>query len=361
MRIGILTYHFAHNYGAILQCYALQTYLTSLGHDVSVIDYKSPAIEIPYKPIYWRRFVSINPLKTVRKCLTEIQLLPFRIARYKAFNSFIQRHLNLAPVEDIINNPFDCIIVGSDQVWNTQLTKGYDHFYWGLFDKPQQTRLITYAVSMEDNPSARKCMEMSRYMSNFSAISVRENALAETLSNKFNTNISCCVDPTLLLSAEQWGQLAGKRIVPENYVLLYEVNPSEKAEQMGQLIANKMGLRLITLSSLPETNREAITAYAMPNDFLNLFQYASFVVASSFHGTVFALLFKKPFVSLRKNDCKDERVKNLLNTVNMLNRFIDTYNDKLIEEIVSAQINITLDTSERKKSILYLNSAISQT
>lgn len=361
MRIGILTYHFAHNYGAILQCYALQTYLTTQGHDVYVIDHKLPAIEIPYKPIYWRRFVSINPLKAVRKCITEIKLLPFRRARYKAFTAFIRNNLRIVPVESITNNPFDCIIVGSDQVWNTQLTNGYDPFYWGTFEKPRQTKLITYAVSMEDNPTDKKCLEMSKYIPNFSAISVRESALAENLSRKFNTSISCCVDPTLLLSSEQWNQLAGKRLVDENYVLLYEVTPSEKAEQIGHLVAAKLGIRLITLSSLPETNKDTITAYAMPDDFVNLFRYASFVVASSFHGTVFALQFQKPFISLRKNDNKDGRVTNLLNTMNLLDRFVDTYNDKLIEEIVSAQINITLDTSERKKSILYLNSAISQT
>ena len=167
MRIGILTYHFAHNYGAILQCYALQTYLTTQGHDVYVIDHKLPAIEIPYKPIYWRRFVSINPLKAVRKCITEIKLLPFRRARYKAFTAFIRNNLRIVPVESITNNPFDCIIVGSDQVWNTQLTNGYDPFYWGTFEKPRQTKLITYAVSMEDNPTDKKCLEMSKFILTF--------------------------------------------------------------------------------------------------------------------------------------------------------------------------------------------------
>ena len=355
MKIGILTYHFAHNYGAILQCYALQTYLTALGHEVYVIDHKLPVIEIPYRILYWRRFVSINPLKTIRKCITEIRLLPFRKARYNAFATFIRNNLKTASVESITDNPFDCIIVGSDQVWNTQLTNGYDPFYWGTFDKPQKTRLITYAVSMEDNPTDKKCIEMSRY------ISVRENALAETLSRKFKTNICSCVDPTLLLSSEHWSQMAGKRIVDENYVLLYEVTPSEKAEQTGRLVAAKLGIRLITLSSLPEANKDIVTAYATPNDFLNLFRYASFVVASSFHGTVFALQFKKPFISLRKNDSKDGRVINLLDTMNLLDRFVDSYDDKHIEDIISAQINVSLDTTERKKSIMYLNSAISQT
>lgn len=355
MRIGILTFHAAQNYGAVLQCFALQTYLESMGHEVMVVDYRSKALLHEYQVFDLKRFLSLNPSKCLRKFKTEVKMLPLRKLRSAAFEAFVDRHLHVCPVRFIDRHPFDVIFVGSDQVWNTRLTGGFDQYYWGDFNRPPQTVLASYAASMEDNPTSDKCREITRRLENFSFISVREKTLAQLLSEKCKKEISYAVDPTLLVGSQRWSQLAGERIVKEDYVFLYEVNPLPKAELMAADIAKSTGKRLITLSSLLTLHETKLSASASPITFLNLFKYADIVVAASFHGTVFSLVFSKPFVSIKANNGKDGRTANLLASVGLSHRFVDHLNASQLRQLLSENISVNLDTEERQQSVNYIS------
>lgn len=318
MRIGILTFHAAHNYGAVLQCYALQTFLQQEGHDVEVIDYRIPSMLTVYRVWQWRRLL--------RNLVAELKLLPARRARYAAFESFIKTHLALTPVASVCQRPFDVIIVGSDQVWNTRLTKGYSPYYWGSFQRPETTRLISYAASMQDTWPATENEHIACLLRSFAALSVREQTLADRLRPLLpGKEVAVVADPTLLLSREQWDKVAIPPPEDTPYLLLYQVESNPKVMEMAHAVAADLGLRVVCLSARVDDENSAGVEATSPGAFVGLFKYASFVVCSSFHGTVFSLLYARPFFSVRMNTGKDNRVLCLLKEFGLEDLFIDSY------------------------------------
>ena len=146
MRIGILTFHRAHNYGAVLQCYALQEILKGKGHDVQVIDYHQPWIEDQYDLLSWNMFKrntgSVSQLfKYVKGNLKKWMLAP---EKAKNFRDFREQFLNLSlPCMDVMPQGYDCYVIGSDQLWSLHCLGGeQDKMYLGGFDRPAGSRLV---------------------------------------------------------------------------------------------------------------------------------------------------------------------------------------------------------------------------
>lgn len=351
MRIGILTFHAAHNYGAVLQCYALQTFLQSKGDDVSVIDYRNPKLLDFYKCFRKERFLRKNLLLMVWNLCRELYYYRRRKQRYDSFTHFIETQLKLVGVDTIENNPFDVIIVGSDQVWNTRLTRGFDQYYWGEFKRPPKTRLVTYAASMQDNWPKEQDGIIAEKLQNFYKISVREVSLAQKLHGLTGLCIQNVVDPTLLLSPDDWERIAVKPQVPNHYLLLYQVDNSSRNEEIAQNVAAKYSLPIVHLSADVVKDNSSSVCSASPAEFVGLFLYADFVICSSFHGTVFSLLFEKKFYSVRLEKNKNARVESLLSQLGLIDRFISEYNDRddsyILDKVKFADMI--------SKSIVFLN------
>lgn len=324
MRIGILTFHCAHNYGAVLQCYALQEFLTKKGHDVNVIDYRPKVITEVYKWFKKERIIR----KNLFSALKELMLLPWKKRRYDQFRNFINCKLNLVPVGTITQKPFDVIIVGSDQVWNFNLTNGFDEYYWGNFPHPKNTLIISYAASMQDDWPEELSLRIKQNLENFSQISVRETSLATKLKEvSGGRNIFQVVDPTLLLNREDWDALAKVPKVTKPYLLLFQVETqNEKVERIAEEMAKRKNLPIVRLSTLVSWETSHMVKNTSPEEFVSLFKNASFVVCSSFHGTVFSLIFNRPFVSVRMGVGKDNRVDNLLRQLGLTDHFVDVLN-----------------------------------
>lgn len=351
MRIGILTFHRAHNYGAVLQCYALLQYLKSLGNEVYVIDYSSEYVQLCYKLVDFHRIKGRNPIKVITRLINEIKLFPIRKARAEKFDMFVNKHFQLLSPSKI--NDLDIIIVGSDQVWNTKLTHGFDKYYWGNFAHNKKTRIISYAASIEEFWDEIYNKEAAAYLSNFDSISVREENAMNYLQKMFpQKEISQCVDPTLLLTANAWKRIA-VLTNKEKYLLVYQVRNSEKTVSIAQKIAKKLSLSIVYLSASVSGNNSKISKYASPEQYLGFFMNASFIVCTSFHGTVFSLIFEKPFVSIRLNDGRDSRVESLLSKCNCLDHFIADYDEDTdcMTKFHPEYINDNLKST----SYLYLN------
>lgn len=322
MRIGILTFHCAHNYGAVLQCYALQTFLEQRGHDVRVIDYRPKAITIVYKLLTKKRIIRKNVFRVVKY----LSLLFWRIKRYDKFEEFIKNKLHLAPINTIMEIPYDIIIIGSDQVWNYNLTNGFDKYYWGNFPHPARTRIVSYAASMQDSWPEKLSFEIIRNLDNFDYISVREISLAERLTKLTNgRKIYQVVDPTLLLGKEKWMSIAIKPNISKPYLLLFQVEGrNKKTEKIADTLSNIKNLPIIRLTTSVDWYTSSKVRNTSPAEFVGLFMHAAFVVCSSFHGTVFSLIFNRPFVSVRMGVGKDNRVANLLLAFGLERHFIDS-------------------------------------
>ena len=346
MRIGILTYHYAHNYGAVLQCYALQNYLISLGHTVRVIGHKNPYICRDYKVFDLRRFRIKNPFTLIKRISHEISYYHIRKGRYKAFDYFINNLLIVCPIQEINNDPFDLIIVGSDQVWNYGLTKGFDPYYWGEFNHPPKTVLATYAVSMQDSWPKEIDYEIQKRISNFMNISVREENLALSLKRIVSDrDFKVVVDPTLLFSSDEWDKIAVKPLIKEPYLLLYQVDASPIAEGMALKISEERKLRILHLYAQPDKPHSSEVSKTSPQEFVGLFKYASFVVCSSFHGTVFSIIYRKSFYTV-KVPGKSSRVESLLHLYGLDDYLLSFSIDKINDVDYS---KVPADISEQSK------------
>ena len=174
MKIGILTFHRATNYGAILQAYALIQYLINQGYDAKIVDYKPKGMGILYAPINVPGF-----LKKIKRIVLNLLMLPSLLTRYKKREMFWKYINKVLPMTDIVLSSgdlprMDVYIVGSDQVWSVCFTGGIDNLYWGQFDR-NGAKLISYAGSAAENMGdSFYSNENAKLLESFDFISVRE-------------------------------------------------------------------------------------------------------------------------------------------------------------------------------------------
>lgn len=326
MKIGILTFHYVHNYGALLQAYAMQEYLRKQNHDVEIIDFKQKHIEDAYS------WYNLNKLKRRNIIMAIVEFFKFskRYRRYKSVQHFIDTQLNVMPVGNL--SRFDKILVGSDQIWNSNITGGYDNLYWGSKD----TNYISYAASIgKSSLNASELQVVKDKLTNFQHIAVRESS-ALFLQKLTNTPIDITIDPTMLIASDFWIKHAhGDRIVKEHYILYYQVKTVPGLISQLEKFAKNKKLKLIILSAYSYymySSPECISI--SPLDFLKLFAQADFVTSSSFHGTVFSLIFHKPFCTIMRGFERDERIGNLVDSVGL-----SRYAIQQGEEIIDKQID----------------------
>lgn len=351
MRIGILTFHAAHNYGAVLQCYSLQEYLKSLGHEVSVIDYQNKRMLSVYKRFRIGRILKKNPIHMIKNVYTEMSLYQRRKKRYYAFQNFINNALNLVPIETIKELPFDIIFIGSDQVWNYKLTYGFDSYYWGDFVRPSHTILASYAASMQDKWPESKDEIIKSKLKNFDFISVREASLAQKLQMLSpNKRVYHVVDPTLLISTSIWNRIATQPNITSPYVLFYQVDVNPLAREIAKGIAEREGLKLLVISANIQNENDDVAISVSPVDFVGLVKYSKLVVSASFHATVFSILLRKDFYSIKAHG-KNARINSLLSGLGLESRAIESVPSK-IESVDYSLVNIE---SIKKESVQFFN------
>lgn len=326
MKIGLLTFHSAHNYGAVLQAYATQEKVKELGHHIEVIQY-NPDYLIKQKLFPVSR--NNSPMVNLKLIVEGVLTFSSKILRRKKFENFINNKLQLS-AKEYLNKPFqsnldyDIFIMGSDQIWNCKLTKGFDKVYLGNFETKPSARKITYAASMSHyGLTAAQSSEFATLIENFNQISVREEDLQEFLSKNYNKNSTIVVDPTFLLTANKWSAMAEKPKTNKKYVLVYSVDLRNDALRIAQNIAKEIQAEVIELSmNVDKNGLKNKYQTASPEAYVGLFENAAFVVTSSFHGTAFSVIFNKPFYSIAHGSDKDSRQKTILNNLGVLDRFI---------------------------------------
>lgn len=329
MKIGILTYHRAHNYGAMLQAYALRAFLRSQGYTADFIDYWPDSHNQQYalfKPI-----VGDTLIRKVKNLIVSILTLFRRHRRIKQFQNFTESYLNLSSkiqyTSDCpnISEQYDCVVVGSDQIWRNHITDtqyiGFDPVYF-CQNFSKDTYCISYAASMGIiRMTSQEYATLKTYLQAFDSILVRENKLKE-LVEELGIPAKTVVDPTLLLSKEQWNELLPKsRYRREKYVLYYELLPSPKALVFAQKKAEAIGCKLLIMdASIHTFPQKGHIEDASPINFLHAIRDAEFVIATSFHGTAFSIIFEKQFLTLGLNKNAD-RVLTLLGHLDILEHY----------------------------------------
>lgn len=323
MKIGILTFHCAHNYGAVIQCYGLQQYLTSLGHQVFVIDYR-PHYFDGYNPKKRKENQRKNLKILVKNVLRDIVISRVERKRYAAFERFITQKLSLTPYTlGTDYSDFDAIILGSDQIWNPKITGGsFDDEFFGYNAK---CRVISYAASSRFTTLTEEQMSyLKSRLDKIDSISVRESSLKNLLQPFMNKPIANVIDPSLLPDVNEYNQLCTPIRENKTYVLVYEIKRNLGTLRIANEIAKLLGLEVIELvaCSSPRFYGKGFRMEAGPMDFLSYIKNAECVVTTSFHGMALSLKFQKNFYSLRQGTDADLRTESLLLKLGLLSRFI---------------------------------------
>ena len=358
MKIGILTFHCAYNYGAVLQCYALQEILRKLGHEVEIIDYRPDYIVKPYKVFRWGRLFYKDLKRTLRSWMKEPLLVGLRFKRYKVFNEFICSKLKLSTrvVGSNIDPKYDVYVMGSDQIWNPQITKGFDPVYFGFFHTPPKkgTRIISYAASIGSETVALDLQyKLKKLLTNFDAISVRENSLATILKQITKREVATVLDPTMLVDLTTWEILAKAPKLNKKYILVYQ-DGRECTLCISKKLAKEMNAVVVQIPLTPFVSyRKNIKQGVSPEEFLGWIRNAACVITPSFHGTVFSIIFRKPFFCIECN----ARVHSLLSILGLEDRIIKR-NDNPVFSLIDYEPVIPRLSSCREMSIAFLKSSI---
>lgn len=336
MKIGILTYHQAENFGAIVQAYALLTYLNSQGHDAEIIDYRCRAIEVHYHIFNPAILLSRKNVRlSLMEYLNRFKNITDRKVRKRKFADFIQKYIPISPALYHIKSPlnYDTVIVGSDQVWNFYLNKGSENVYLLDFPFNEHTQKLSYAASSERNGLNRIQPEtLKRCLNSFERISVRESFLKTELANYTDKPINVCLDPTFLLRKEDYMKLVHKPL-DEKYILVYHMTPMPEYIPAIEKIAEENHCGIIELYGGYHTgDKKRIVSDWGPIDVLGLICHAQMVFTTSSHGLALSLILKKNVWVINKGD--NFRQQNLLSIAGLSHRLLkgmDNYSQQDID------------------------------
>lgn len=353
MKIGILTYHRSHNYGALLQAIALRKVLVNAGHQVTYIDYWPSYHKHMYQLFSFALLRHKNfrgKIKYLRECILYHKNRKSRIIN---FNNFISE--NIEPYISSVNDNYDLIVHGSDQIWRKQPEiKTYNKVYFGKHEMKTK-RKISYAASMGIITSDKADKSLLKdYILSLDAISVREGELKDLLLGMGMNDVHHDLDPTLLLPADFWiNDFNLQKKYTQPYALYYKIQDSFDIGKIKKYIEAR-GLKLkIVYSKVLGKNSSENVYNINPRDFLELIYNAEMVFSSSFHGLAFSLIFHKQFyTSFTKNS---SRAASLLSLIN--------YDDRMIApkaDIPDNRKNVDFDKVDkilsqmRKESMNYL-------
>lgn len=307
MRIAILTFHRAYNCGAMLQAWALQTFLESLGHTVEFPDCNHTGEEPLFVKPQLRRKGLAGKLRDlgdffVSEILCFWNRFSIRLVKKLRFRAFMERNIKHAgsSVDDFVNR-YDLIIVGSDQVWNPQVAEKEWFPHYAGVGIDNAVPMIGYAIGCGDKPLDEATLAfLKEHARRFSALSFREEYLVGALQLP-DTPVVC--DPTLLLGRAEYEKLEKpERLVRGEYLFAYCVSGDKRLLKTAQELAKRLRVKAVIvdvyrrswLKSGPGNDFWGLT----PDRMLALIRDAKYVVAVSFHGCVFSLLYHKPFISL---------------------------------------------------------------
>lgn len=342
MKIGVLTFHRADNWGAVLQAYALQQYLMMLGNDVDMIDYRCKPIESVYTPFLLKRYLGKKVWVGMRHLIFDLLVAGDVMRKHKKFEAFRRKYLKLSKAvydaDEIKSLSYDIIITGSDQVWNKYLT-GNDRTY---FIPIKDVRKISYAVSMEyksltdisDNREYYKSM-----LSTYTAISVREKAIADKLKAIGVHNVQMTCDPTLLLTKKEYLQLIRK--APHRsygkYILVYHLAYSADLGALAKYISQQTGFEIVHVHTQFKTRRQKLEIQDFgPVELLSLINDAEYIVTTSFHAVAFSFILEKQFYAVKT--AFSNRIENILQCMKMEDRLLDGTLPDLTQRIDYAQV-----------------------
>jgi hypothetical protein len=328
MKIGILTYHRSHNYGAVLQAFALKKFLLQNGFiDVKFIDYFPDFHKSMYSNIKPKKFADLSLKGKIMYYKYLIKyFLPEYISqqrRINSFNRFIKKKI-ISKNPGSCDSEYDIIIYGSDQIWRKEkkaTPQGFKKIYFGSVPLKAKKK-IAFSASMgiiELNNDDKEFLKIA--LKNFNAISVREIQLKNELKKISDLPIEHTVDPVLLLK-DSWLLYTKKINYRKEYILVYNLFNDDILNEIAKQVSEKYSYELVYLTGkIDRINRNKKVKYNVnPLEFITLISNSKFVITSSYHGVLFSIIFEKQFYCYL--DWNIDRVKSVLNLLGLSERFV---------------------------------------
>lgn len=374
MKVGILTLPLWHNYGGIIQTYALQKAIKQLGADAVHIDVRREKLPLQTQLLRkTKRFIRATLLNNNRSAYYPDQKELTSISKHT--RAFVESTLipSTGPVtfknlKNITKN-FDAIIVGSDQVWRPEYAPDLKSYFLNFTEK--KTRKIAYAASFGTKDwrfSTEQTIQCTKLLKKFNSVSVREQSAVELVKIHLDVQAKQMCDPTILLNAEDYRALFNKQVEQDSSskkIFTYVLDPSEPRMQGLKKINS-----LLSLPSFSIMPKPFDSSYAKhPNDYvfpevsqwLRSFDLCDFVITDSFHGCVFAIIFNKPFVAIANIERGKARFESLLKEFDLLDRLVED-SANVTKELISKPIDWTkvnaIREVQRKKGLQYLSASL---
>lgn len=342
-KVAIVTYHFVPNYGAALQAWGLQKFLSAMGHDPYFVDYRPAHLTTGgrfwWPTDAWRRradvVIAYMKLQAIKRAIRGDG------GKRERFEQFHEAHLALGDTRyrslaELKRTPpeADAYVCGSDQIWNASQQRGIDPAYFLPF-APAGVKRISYAASFgRPEVPERFQPEVAELLRPLDAISVRERSGQEIVKQLTGRDADWVLDPTLMVEDGFPEAVAPAR--DEKYLFSYTLRSRELVAEVEQNLQQRFGLDLVSPTTLAADPAGA----PGPLEWLGYIKHARFVVTNSYHGTLFSIIFRKPFIFVGLAGAKagfNERALSILDGLGLADRMIMQYDPEAVEAMASTE------------------------
>lgn len=350
MKIGILTLPLHTNYGGILQAYALYNTLQNLGHEVSLIDGKMYEVTSLREKLSVVKWQMLKILGFYKKRHPQLELRD----KMEVLIPFIQKYIpQQIPLQSVHSDTFDAIVVGSDQVWRGLYSNQL--LYFLDFAKDWNIKRVAYAASFGvDNwdPSLDIIDKCKSLLGKFTYVSTRERSGIKICNEILDCHAEWVIDPTMLLTSQMYKNIAymggHDNREAQSYLLAYLLDNDKDKKLIVEELASKHNLNIVNIG-ISESGQKVMPV----EKWLRLIDNSSYVVTDSFHGTVFSILFNRPFCVLQNKGRGNSRFKSLLEFTGLTDRMCNNPTENIDWQTVNTKIN-----TERERCVEALKNAL---
>ncbi len=358
--VQIVTFHNAYNYGAVLQCYALKEVIKQLGNDCTVFNHQNAVINKLYIPKLFLTNVSW------KEVILNFLNYPKKVRKHRVFKPFIENELLKDGSSKCHENTL--YICGSDQVWNYRLTDFDKAYFLDFADEPKQRNAFSASFGFAEIPDEHK-KEYKRLLSGFNHISVREQQGAVILKDLLGIDVPVTLDPTMLLTKDQWAQLTANTTEKkeDRYILLYLMSETEELFSFADRLREVTGLEIRYVCINPSRKMRKLSnvtykSFVSPQEWVDLFLNATYVITNSFHGLAFSINFNKNvFIGyLPQTSAVNSRLQNLIHLFDLEHRLVSNVSIENCQEAIDyTDINRRLAIG-REQSLDYLRGILDE-
>lgn len=366
MTVKVITRHAPSNYGSLLQSIATQTVLEHLGYECKMIDYQRKderGIRMVLNQVSRKKDFS-SPLKKLFYIIIRYPVEKYAQCRFDRMrNRYLKMTKRCTTPEDLSQLKADAFMTGSDQVWGPVITGMYDAAYFLQFATGGAKRL-SYAASFgKTNFDAATTRIYQQMLASYDKITVREDSAVQMLESWGAKNCyGQVLDPTLLLSADEWIDLLVYeemqiKYASQKYILVYQIHNDRQLSSYALRLAAHTGLKLLRVNPFMHQVHRGGKFVLCPDvtEFLSLIKNATYIVTDSFHGTCFSLTFEKQFIEVLPNNTTGTRNQSILALTGLSNRIVYDFDDfSIINRMINYQPVREILAKERGRSVKML-------